>query len=201
MFAGFVVDEPFSDTFYRAMAVLVAASPCALAIATPSAVSQRGRTRRPWRCSDQRRCPARKSGAADAIAFDKTGTLTEGKPKLVDVVTADDVAEEELLRVAVEGRDVERPSPRRCRCQGWTRTPGRYACRRVIEPAQHYGPRGRGRRRGETTYIGKDDLFRGDWRPCHSSFSEDPNRSIGSERPPHHDCCSPRRPISWRDWG
>lgn len=32
-----VVDEPF-DTFYRAMAVLVAASPCALVIATPSAV-------------------------------------------------------------------------------------------------------------------------------------------------------------------
>ena len=28
----------FADSFYRAMAVLVAASPCALAIATPSAV-------------------------------------------------------------------------------------------------------------------------------------------------------------------
>ncbi|HAF80423.1 MAG TPA: hypothetical protein DCG66_05355, partial [Brevundimonas sp.] len=28
----------FRDSFYRAMAVLVAASPCALAIATPSAV-------------------------------------------------------------------------------------------------------------------------------------------------------------------
>jgi Cd2+/Zn2+-exporting ATPase len=38
LLAGFVIDEPFSRTFYRAMAVLVAASPCALAIATPSAV-------------------------------------------------------------------------------------------------------------------------------------------------------------------
>ncbi len=38
LLAGFVIDEPFSTTFYRAMAVMVAASPCALAIATPSAV-------------------------------------------------------------------------------------------------------------------------------------------------------------------
>ncbi len=34
LFAWVVVDEPFRDSFYRAMAVLVAASPCALAIAT-----------------------------------------------------------------------------------------------------------------------------------------------------------------------
>ncbi|MEL0253572.1 MAG: HAD-IC family P-type ATPase, partial [Novosphingobium sp.] len=38
LFAWVVVDEPFRDSFYRAMAVLEAASPCALAIATPSAV-------------------------------------------------------------------------------------------------------------------------------------------------------------------
>jgi Cd2+/Zn2+-exporting ATPase len=38
MFAFVVIDEPFADSFYRAMAVLVAASPCALAISVPSAV-------------------------------------------------------------------------------------------------------------------------------------------------------------------
>ena len=38
LFAGLVIDEPFSATLYRALAVLVAASPCALAISTPSAV-------------------------------------------------------------------------------------------------------------------------------------------------------------------
>ena len=38
LFAGIFLDEPFRDSFYRAMAVLVAASPCALAIATPSAI-------------------------------------------------------------------------------------------------------------------------------------------------------------------
>src|SRR5678810_435757 len=38
LFAFLMIDEPFSVSFYRAMAVLVAASPCALAISTPSAV-------------------------------------------------------------------------------------------------------------------------------------------------------------------
>ena len=38
LFAWTVFDETFAESFYRAMAVLVAASPCALAIATPSAV-------------------------------------------------------------------------------------------------------------------------------------------------------------------
>ena len=38
MFASLAIDEPISESFYRAMAVLVAASPRALAIATPSAV-------------------------------------------------------------------------------------------------------------------------------------------------------------------
>ena len=37
-FAFLILDESFSESFYRAMAVLVAASPCALAISTPSAV-------------------------------------------------------------------------------------------------------------------------------------------------------------------
>lgn len=37
-FSFLVLDETASDSFYRAMAVLVAASPCALAIATPSAI-------------------------------------------------------------------------------------------------------------------------------------------------------------------
>jgi len=38
LFAWLVIDEPFAASFYRAMAVLVAASPCALAISVPSAV-------------------------------------------------------------------------------------------------------------------------------------------------------------------
>src|SRR3546814_19645517 len=38
LFAWVVIDEPFRASFYRAMAVLVAASPCARALAPPSDV-------------------------------------------------------------------------------------------------------------------------------------------------------------------
>lgn len=101
LFAGLVVDEPFTATIYRALAVLVAASPCALAIATPSAVlSAVARAARSGVLV--------KGGAAlevlgriDAVAFDKTGTLTEGRPRIVDVVAADGVESTELLLTAV----------------------------------------------------------------------------------------------------
>ena len=36
----------------------------------------------------------------DTLVVDKTGTLTEGKPRLVAVVPADGVTEDELLRLA-----------------------------------------------------------------------------------------------------
>jgi Cd2+/Zn2+-exporting ATPase len=48
MFAFVIVDEPFSESFYRAMAVLVAASPCALTISVRAVLSgvARGAQRR-----------------------------------------------------------------------------------------------------------------------------------------------------------
>ena len=100
-FAFLVIDETFSESFYRAMAVLVAASPCALAIATPSAVlsgvaraAQSGVLIKGGR-------PLEDLGVITALAFDKTGTLTEGKPKLTEVVSLGDMQEEELLKIAV----------------------------------------------------------------------------------------------------
>ncbi len=101
LFAFVVIDEPFKDSFYRAMAVLVAASPCALAISTPSAVlagvaraAKQGVLIKGGR-------PLEDLGSLSAVAFDKTGTLTEGKPKLTDTISFGDTSEEELLRVAV----------------------------------------------------------------------------------------------------
>lgn len=77
---------PFAESFYRAMAVLVAASPCALAIATPSAVLA-GVARA------ARGGVLIKGGAhlenlrtLAVIAFDKTGTITTGKPSVTDVI-------------------------------------------------------------------------------------------------------------------
>lgn len=100
-FAFLVINEPFSASFYRAMGVLVAASPCALAIATPSAVlSGVARAARAGILVKGGR-PLEDLGTLKAIAFDKTGTLTEGKPKLTDIIPADGITKDELLEMVV----------------------------------------------------------------------------------------------------
>lgn len=101
LIGGPVVGSSWSDAFYRSMSVLVAASPCALAIATPSAVlaavARAGRLGVLVKGGG----PLENLGTLQAIAFDKTGTLTEGRPRLVDVRTTGTVTEEELLEVAI----------------------------------------------------------------------------------------------------
>ncbi|KAG4080435.1 hypothetical protein HA402_013893 [Bradysia odoriphaga] len=100
-FAFLVLDETFSQSFYRAMAVLVASSPCALAISTPSAVlSGVGRAAREGVLIKGGR-PLEDLGTLSALAFDKTGTLTEGKPRLTNVIPAEGVTAETLLQAAV----------------------------------------------------------------------------------------------------
>lgn len=101
LFAWVVIDEPFRDSFYRAMAVLVAASPCALAIATPSAVLSGVARAARGGVLVKGGGPLENLGSLTAIAFDKTGTLTAGKPRITDVMPAPGVAERDLLRVAV----------------------------------------------------------------------------------------------------
>ncbi len=90
----------FSDAFLRSMAVLVGASPCALAISTPSAVlagiaraAQRGVLIKGGEYLEA-------LGSIRAIAFDKTGTLTAGRPELLEAVPAPGSNAAELLRTA-----------------------------------------------------------------------------------------------------
>ena len=100
-FAFLVIDETWSVSLYRSLAVLVAASPCALAISTPSAVlSGVARAARGGVLIKGGR-PLEDLGELTALAFDKTGTLTEGKPKLTDVERFGDIEEKELLGIAV----------------------------------------------------------------------------------------------------
>ncbi|MBC9912888.1 heavy metal translocating P-type ATPase [Chitinophaga varians] len=100
-FAFLVLDEPFSASFYRAMSVLVAASPCALAISTPSAVlSGVARAARMGVLIKGGR-PLEDLGNLTAVAFDKTGTLTEGKPRLTNVIPMNGNSETDLLQAAV----------------------------------------------------------------------------------------------------
>ncbi|WP_422035571.1 heavy metal translocating P-type ATPase [Reyranella sp.] len=101
LFAGVFIDEPFSSTLYRSMAVLVAASPCALAIATPSAVLSGVARAARGGVLIKGGAPLEALGAVQVMAFDKTGTLTEGRPQIVDVAPVEGVTELELLEVAV----------------------------------------------------------------------------------------------------
>ncbi|MCF8506384.1 MAG: heavy metal translocating P-type ATPase [Caulobacter sp.] len=101
MLAWVVIDEPFSVSFYRAMAVLVAASPCALAISVPSAVLSAVARAARGGVLVKGGGPLENLGTLTAIAFDKTGTLTEGKPRITDVAPAEGVDERELLSIAV----------------------------------------------------------------------------------------------------
>lgn len=96
---------PFAESFYRAMAVLVAASPCALAIATPSAVLSGIARAAAGGVLIKGGAHLENLGVLTAVAFDKTGTLTIGKPKVTSVVAVSGSADELLkIAAAVESR-------------------------------------------------------------------------------------------------
>lgn len=100
-FSFVIIDEPFSKSFYRAMSVLVAASPCALAISTPSAVLSGVARGARGGVLIKGGKPLEDLGSLTAIAFDKTGTLTEGSPKLAQIIPGAGMNEDELLKIAV----------------------------------------------------------------------------------------------------
>lgn len=87
-------------SFYRGMMLLVAASPCALAIGTPAAVlagiAQAARNG----VLIKGGVHLENLGRLKAIAFDKTGTITSGTFNVTDVVPLNGTTSEALLRVA-----------------------------------------------------------------------------------------------------
>ena len=101
-FAYLVIDESFNKSLYRAITVLVAASPCALAISTPSAVlsgiaraAQKGVLIKGGRALEN-------LGEITTIAFDKTGTLTEGKPKLTNIIPLNNFDKNKFIELVLE---------------------------------------------------------------------------------------------------
>lgn len=95
-----LLNEPFSTTLYRAMTLLVVASPCALVISTPasalSAIAAAARQGVLFKGGAYLEL----MGKTDTIAFDKTGTLTPGRPVVTNIHPLTNHSVEDLLRVA-----------------------------------------------------------------------------------------------------
>ncbi|MBI3568097.1 MAG: cadmium-translocating P-type ATPase [Gemmatimonadetes bacterium] len=90
----------WSDAFYRAMALLVAASPCALALGTPATVlagiAQAARNG----VLIKGGAHLEALGGIDVFALDKTGTLTRGEPEVTDLLAERGVDDAVLLASA-----------------------------------------------------------------------------------------------------
>jgi len=99
-FAYWFVVSGFSTAFFVLLAVLLIACPCALGIATPTALlagvgkgAEYGILLRSGEYVER----ARK---LKIVVFDKTGTLTKGEPSVTDIVVYNDYTDEEVLKLA-----------------------------------------------------------------------------------------------------
>lgn len=96
---GFIVGEPLL-WFERALVVLVAASPCALAISVPvTVVASVGAASRIG-VLIKGGSALETLGKIRTIALDKTGTLTRNKPEVIDVAAAGTATREDVLALA-----------------------------------------------------------------------------------------------------
>ncbi|MEK7532314.1 MAG: heavy metal translocating P-type ATPase [Patescibacteria group bacterium] len=96
----YLVTGDMTASFIPAIAVLVIACPCALGLATPTAImvgtglgAERGILIKNGESFERAK-------HIDVVLFDKTGTLTEGKPRVTDVASVNGSHADEVLRVA-----------------------------------------------------------------------------------------------------
>jgi Cd2+/Zn2+-exporting ATPase len=95
-----LLGTPIKEAVLRAVALLVAASPCALAISTPSAVLSAVAAAARGGVLVKGGIYLELLAGVRAIAFDKTGTLTVGRPQLLTASPTPGVSREELLGTA-----------------------------------------------------------------------------------------------------
>jgi len=90
----------FTTTLYRAMTVMVVASPCALIISTPASILSAigGAARRGVLFKGG--VHLEDTSRIRIVAMDKTGTLTEGKPRVTDIAPVNGFAEAGILQLA-----------------------------------------------------------------------------------------------------
>lgn len=89
-----------NNAITRTVAVLVVACPCALGLATPTAIMVAMGKGAELGVLFKDGAALEQTAALQIVLFDKTGTLTEGRPEIVEATPTDGVSRTELIRAA-----------------------------------------------------------------------------------------------------
>jgi P-type Cu+ transporter len=85
---AFVIRAPFESALINTVAVLVIACPCALGLATPTAIMVGMGKGAEGGILFRNSSALEQAARADTVVFDKTGTLTEGRPAVTEVLVS-----------------------------------------------------------------------------------------------------------------